>query len=930
MPPVIDSLALTAVAGGFAAPPAVGTSALAFATHWLLVCIFCALAYWAIGRLFFRCGRGSRTRFVLAVLCVAVAGAMISAESHTFAFQHPLLSLPIQVVFLLFFYIFPDRRFTPTWTRWLAIFYVFSQLGTLSPGKQSSQQVSAILPPVPGLLGALVVLGDMLAVTVIVMGILPQVYGRYRNLVAHSETSREPKRSGMLIGVCGIGCLLLLIVSALFAAATEPDSSMVYLLARTAFYLLATLVPVAAAFALLHIPQFDRPALGRRATVSSLFILSLLLIFAVCVALLGLVVPGFAGFSTLGYLPFVILIALLLGALFRPLRAQIQDRVDQYVYPAHYRARRYIAAFRSSVRDGSGLDELGHQLITTIQKAFAVEALVLWLPTVSGHAQTPDISLRRLPASGGRMDASITSVEIGAGDPLRPWLSAASRFLTVGRLPVDSAATRTLAGADVVYLLTFVSQGVLTGALGLGARAPARPYTADDAELLMTLADELAPMLQTAAVAHHSELEARQRERVEQELQTARRIQESLLPKEVPALDGWHIATRYQPAREVGGDFYDFLPLADGKLGVVLGDVTDKGIPAALVMATTRSMLRAVAMQPQVTPSQALAQVNDLLCPDLPSSMFVTCFYAILDPANGNVTYANAGQDPPYLRHPDGSVSDLYATGMPMGLLPGSRYEEGEATVAPGDELLFFSDGLVEAHNAAREMFDLSRLQRLLGSQDGATPPITMLLRELAEFTGPDWEQEDDITLVSVQRMYQPDGARRSEEPAAQPDASELSGGSYGTAWRALDAWSVASEPENEQQVIARVAQVVGALGISAARLEQLKTAVGEATMNAMEHGNHFAPEKRISIEVVASQAQVAVRITDEGGPGAITAPVTPDLDAKLAGLQSPRGWGLFLIEHLVDEMRVSDDATHRTVELVMAIDDPTGSVLRS
>lgn len=912
---------------------AVGTSALASAAHWLLVCILCTLAYWVIGRLFFRCGRGSRVLFVLAAFCVAVAGAMVYAESHTFALQHPLLALPIQVVFLLIFYIFPDRRFTPTWARWLAILYVFSQLGTLSSGKQPQpppQQISAILSSVPGLLGTLMVLGDMLAVTVIAVGILPQVYGRYRNLVAHSETSREPNRSGMLISVCVSGCLLLLIVSALFTASTERSSSTVYLLARTTFYLLATLAPVAVAFALLHVPRLDRPALGRRTMVSSLFILSLLLIFAVCVAVLGLVVPGFAGFSALGYLPFVILIAVLLGALFRPLRAQIQDRVDQYVYPDRYRARHYIEAFRSSVRDGSGLDELGNQLITTIQKAFAVDALVLWLPTIPSHAQTPDIALRRLPGSGGRLDASITSIEIGAGDPLRPWLSAASRFLTVGRLPLDSAATRTLASADVAHLLTFVSQGVLTGTLGMGTRAPARPYTADDAELLMTLADELAPMLQTAAVAHRSELEARQRERVEQELQTARRIQESLLPKEVPALDGWRIATRYQPAREVGGDFYDFLALADGKLGVVLGDVTDKGIPAALVMATTRSMLRAVAMQPQVTPGQALAQVNDLLCPDLPSSMFVTCFYAIVDPATGRVIFANAGQDTPYLRRPDGSVGTLYATGMPMGLLPESRYEEGEATVAPGDELLFFSDGLVEAHKASREMFGLPRLQRLLGSQDDATPPITMLLHELAEFTGPDWEQEDDITLVSVQRMSQPDDTGRSEEPAVQPDASEVSDGGYGTAWRTLDAWSVASVPGNEQQVIARVAQVVGSLGIAPARLEQLKTAVGEAAMNAMEHGNHFDPERLISIEVVTSQAQIAVRITDEGGPGAITAPVAPDLDAKLAGLQSPRGWGLFLIEHLVDEVHVSDDATHRTVELVMAIDDPTSSVPRS
>lgn len=910
------------------AAAATGTSPLSSAAWWALVCLLCALVYWLCGRMVLRHERGPRAALFVALLLVAVGGSMVYAESHTFALQYPLFSLPIQVLFLLFFYIFADRRFAPSWTRWLTIVYVFSQLGTLSTGNQQHPQTAALFPAVPGLVGALTLLGDVIAVTAIVAGLVIQVYGRYRALVAYGAATGEQRVSGTRLLVCCVGSALLLLASALFAPSEQPNAPTAYLLARTAFYLVATLVPVAGAFALLHVPQLDLSSLVRRAAISSLLAVSLLAIFAVCMAALGLVVPRFAGFSTLGSLPFVILtavlLAVLLAALFRPLSAQIQDRVDQYVYPMHYKARHRMAAFHSAVHDGLRLDELGNQLIATIQKAFNVDALVLWLPTVSGQA--PNISLQRLPARVGRIDASITSVEIGGDDPLRPWLSATSRFLAVRRLPAQSAASRALASANVANVLTFVSQGVLTGALGMGARSPASPYSADDAELLMTLADELAPTLQAATAAHRSELEARQRERVEQELQTARRIQVSLLPKEVPALDGWQIATRYQPAREVGGDFYDFLALADGRVGLVLGDVTDKGIPAALVMATTRSMLRAVAAQPKVTSGEVLAQVNDLLCPDLPSGMFVTCFYAILDPATGSVTYANAGQDPPYVRRPDGSVGELYATGMPLGLLPGSRYEEGAATVALGDELLFFSDGLVEAHNPAREMFGLPRLQKLLGSQDGATPPITMLLQELATFTGTEWEQEDDITLVSVQRMRRPSDDVKDERPAMQTPAGAAvtgSGSGDGAVWRTLDAWSVASEPGNEQRVIARVAEIVGSVGISAMRLEQLKTAVGEAAMNATEHGNHFDPGKVIAIEVAASRTQVAVRVTDEGGYSDIPPTVTPDLDGKLAGLQSPRGWGLFLIEHLVDDMRVSVDGTHRTVEMVMAIDDP-------
>jgi predicted ester cyclase len=131
--------------------------------------------------------------------------------------------------------------------------------------------------------------------------------------------------------------------------------------------------------------------------------------------------------------------------------------------------------------------------------------------------------------------------------------------------------------------------------------------------------------------------ERRERERLEQELEVARRIQQASLPKEVPQLEEWQIAPFYQPAREVGGDFYDFLELADGRLGVVVGDATGKGVPAALMMASTRSTLRAVAQSCE-SPSDALSRVNDPLATDIPQNMFVTCFYAILEPKSGSLS----------------------------------------------------------------------------------------------------------------------------------------------------------------------------------------------------------------------------------------------------------------------------------------------------
>ena len=248
------------------------------------------------------------------------------------------------------------------------------------------------------------------------------------------------------------------------------------------------------------------------------------------------------------------------------------------------------------------------------------------------------------------------------------------------------------------------------------------------------------------------EQEIRERERVEQELRVARSIQQASLPEEVPTLEGWQITPYYRPAREVGGDFYDFFELDDGRLGLLVGDATGKGVPAALVMASTRSMLRAVAQAlGSSSPGEVLRRVNDSLVTDIPPSMFVTCFYCILDPENGSLRYANAGHDLPYL-HRNGDAEELRARGMPLGLIPGMDYEEKEIALDAGEAALFYSDGLVEAHDPKGEMFGFPRLRELVAQHGEERSLETYLLEELERFTGEGWEQEDDITLLTLRR----------------------------------------------------------------------------------------------------------------------------------------------------------------------------------
>jgi predicted ester cyclase len=244
--------------------------------------------------------------------------------------------------------------------------------------------------------------------------------------------------------------------------------------------------------------------------------------------------------------------------------------------------------------------------------------------------------------------------------------------------------------------------------------------------------------------------EAQERERIEQELQVARQIQQALLPEATPQLDGWELTTYYEPAREVGGDFYDFLEFEDGRVGLVVGDATGKGMPAALVMSTTRGMLRAV-VQSLESPGEVLARVNEALVADIPPSTFVTCLYAILDPKSGSLKYANAGHDLPYLWH-GGDAKELRARGMPLGLMPSMNYEEKEIVIDAGEGVLFYSDGLVEAHDPKREMFGFPRLRALVAEHGEAGSLGNFLLEELYTFVGDGWEQEDDITLLTLRR----------------------------------------------------------------------------------------------------------------------------------------------------------------------------------
>jgi serine phosphatase RsbU (regulator of sigma subunit) len=241
-----------------------------------------------------------------------------------------------------------------------------------------------------------------------------------------------------------------------------------------------------------------------------------------------------------------------------------------------------------------------------------------------------------------------------------------------------------------------------------------------------------------------------ERERTEQEARITNLIQQKLLPKQIPVLPGWGLAVSYLPASTGRSDFHDFLVLPDGRLMIVIGDVTERGLPAANLMAMTRATCRGAARR-QLPPCEALEYANVLLCSEMAEGQHVSCAYGILDPSSGELQLANAGFCKPIL-NANGSGAQLRPSGAPLGIALEARYDQDEMILRTGDTIVLFSEGLINARNTRGEMFGSARLTTVMERQtEGAQQVVESLLAALKDFTGRDTWQSD-ITLIVLER----------------------------------------------------------------------------------------------------------------------------------------------------------------------------------
>jgi serine phosphatase RsbU (regulator of sigma subunit) len=406
--------------------------------------------------------------------------------------------------------------------------------------------------------------------------------------------------------------------------------------------------------------------------------------------------------------------------------------------------------FSSHLLGRLDLDDLIHYLVEQARQVLQADASALLLPgddvtsldfrAASGWRSDPVKSRRQIRADGDRGPAQAMStlvphvVEDLEQSDLAPFLPEWLR-------------AEGFRGYAVVPLLV---EGRSIGLLTVEEREP-RLLDEGGLRLLHLMANQAAIAIEKARL-HHEEVKGRAMAR---EMELGREIQLGLLPTSVPAIPGWEFAVFYQPARLVGGDFYDFIefPDAPGRLGLVVADVMGKGVPAALFMAVGGTVIRTIALGQQ-SPSEVLIGANPIVLKNSHSDLFLTAFYAVLEPASGRLVYANAGHNRPLLQQAaTGGIQELASDGIALGVLDGIELEERTIDVAAGDLLVLYTDGVTEAMDAGYRQFGMDRLRAALQACAGSSAQETVdsIVEKLKAFAG-DVSRSDDITILAARR----------------------------------------------------------------------------------------------------------------------------------------------------------------------------------
>ena len=561
-----------------------------------------------------------------------------------------------------------------------------------------------------------------------------------------------------------LGSAITMLVPALDFSANAFFNS--YFLPNFNYYLPFFLAfPVAVGYAIVKHDLFDIDAIIKRTYGYLLTTGTLAAIYGLFVLVSNL---AFGGFEFARSPLFPIFFIMVVVFLFNPVKNSVQRVIDRVFYRLEYDYQATVQKISETMRSILNLDQVGRAVMdTALGTMFIDHGYVLLLGRdgstydclveAGGVEKTgPGDRAQRSTETTMTCGPEIAELKLPAQEPLIQIMAETGRGVTVYDIDEDpafevrrEACRQTFERMQAQLLVPLIYENRLTGLIALGRKKSGKFYRREDIQLLNVLANQAAVAIQNARMVE----EVIEKERMEEELSIAHDLQVSMLPAECPQVTGFDVAAYSLAAREVGGDFYDFIEMGGDRLGMVIGDVTGKSVSGALVMAASRSVFRMLSEE-DLTVAESMMRANRRLKKDLTSGMFVALLYAVFDQRGRRIAICSAGQTQPIRRSVAAGSAELIQTQgdtFPLGILDEAEYEETVLALSPGEVVVLYTDGIVEAMNPAGELFGFERLLETVSASAGETAEALLkeiLARVNAFAAGA--PAHDDITLIVV------------------------------------------------------------------------------------------------------------------------------------------------------------------------------------
>jgi len=667
--------------------------------------------------------------FGLVLTNIVTVGTGNASPIHRYVLND-LLMLILPALFLHFFLIFPEKRgilkrysrlesgiYVPAAAMFAAS--VYFNVMIFSRGKVIGEPIT--------------ILNRMTAayfVAFLVMGLVAFIY-------AYMHVPTERTRSKLKLVVWGtlVGTLPLVFVQVVLSIRPEIEIP-----GEKLAFLPLILVPVAFGHAIVRYGLLDLEIVVRRSLVYTLLIAVLASVYFIVVYGIGRLVSSFIGSTDL---LFSIISIFVITLLISPLKARIRVAVDKIFFRQEYNYRKVLKQISHSLAGIINLESLVSYLAIRVAGVLDASTVVVFLLDERTARHTPRYGVRVTHTMLRGFDKDGT-----LGSYLSKTQTAFNleRRLASGRhLPLSEEEATNLLNANAAVVVPFVFKAELLGFMSLGRKRSDEFYSATDIELLETLCDQVSLAIENASLY----LEAVEKQKMEQELEVAREIQHRLLPKALPEIPGLETHAMNIPSKPVGGDYYDMLTLGDDKVAVVIADVSGKGVPAALLMASLQSSLRAEA-DPARRPSEVISALNQVIYEHTGGGTFVTIFYGLIDFSEGTITYCNAGHSPPIMLHEKDKPRQLDNTDIVIGVDPDVEYGDTTVPIREGELLFLYTDGITDELNEGDEPYGearlISELTRLLRSE---LPEIVSHVHDdVLRYTG--GKPQDDLTVLAV------------------------------------------------------------------------------------------------------------------------------------------------------------------------------------